>query len=131
MFDSEKNEKGHWEKRRKMSSCSGLELERELKEAGIKLLGLVTLDITPVEDLLNSLDVNQFALFHTHTHQNLMGTHSIHFIWSYICIWLYKCCIFMGFWYFYRCWIVISWLGLLFVDKELRCLFICAMYIIL
>ncbi|KAL8099097.1 sister chromatid cohesion protein PDS5 homolog D isoform X2 [Apium graveolens] len=39
-----------------MSSCSGLELEKELKEAGIKLLGLVSLDTALVEDLLGSLD---------------------------------------------------------------------------
>ncbi|KAK1360078.1 Armadillo-type fold [Heracleum sosnowskyi] len=39
-----------------MSSCSGLGLEKELKEVGIKLLGLVSLDTALVEDLLNSLD---------------------------------------------------------------------------
>ncbi|XP_017254300.1 sister chromatid cohesion protein PDS5 homolog D isoform X2 [Daucus carota subsp. sativus] len=39
-----------------MSSCSGLELERELKEAGIRLLGLESLDVATVQDLLNSLD---------------------------------------------------------------------------
>ncbi|KAL1812681.1 hypothetical protein ACET3Z_022746 [Daucus carota] len=39
-----------------MSSCSGLELEGELKEAGIRLLGLESLDVATVQDLLNSLD---------------------------------------------------------------------------